>query len=389
VPEDYRKALLGLGYAFRLNETNDDVVVNGVAMNDVTRAVLYFRLKNHGYSSERSAEDAWTFEASNHKFHPILDYLTGLEWDGRDHIGGLCAYFADKQGVFPLWLKRWLIGAVAKVLAAPRGQQNRMLILDGRQDLGKSYFTRWLARGVPGYYIEAPILPEDKDSYVRKMSKWIWEVGELGATTRKADRESLKHFLSQEKVTVRKSYGRHDTEKPALANYIGTINNEVGFLNDPTGSRRFMACTLTRIDWDYAKDVDPDQVWAQAVALFRAGEPWELTPEEKALANSINGQYEVENPVDQYLFRYFEIDPARREWVLPTSEIIDVLRRGELGGADPHRLHGPVAAALRALSLENRRRRFPNYSSPVSAWEGIRVKPQPAQEPGRYGGRSW
>jgi hypothetical protein len=67
--------------------------------------------------------------------------------------------------------------------------------------------------------------------------------------------------------------------------------------------------------------------------------------------------YEVENPVDQYLFRYFEIDPARREWVLPTSEIIDVLRRGELGGADPHRLHGPVAAAL---GLEPTRRRFPN-----------------------------
>jgi hypothetical protein len=30
-----------------------------------------------------------------------------------------------------------------------------------------------------------------------------------------------------------------------------------------------------------------------------------------------------------------------------------------------------------ALGLENGRRRFPNYSNPVSAWEGIRVKPQP------------
>jgi predicted P-loop ATPase len=149
-----------------------------------------------------------------------------------------------------------------------------------------------------------------------------------------------------------------------------------------------MACTLTRIDWDYAKDLDPNQVWAQAVALFEAGEPWELTPDEKALASTINGQYEVENPVDQYLFRYFEIDPAQREWVLPTSEIIDVLRRGELGGTDPHRLHQPVAAALRALGLESRQRRFPNYSNPVTAWEGIRVKPQPAQAPGMYGGRS-
>jgi hypothetical protein len=44
----------------------------------------------------------------------------------------------------------------------------------------------------------------------------------------------------------------------------------------------------------------------------------------------------------------------------------------------------PAVAA--ALGLENMRSRFPNYSSPVSAWEGIRVRPQPVQEPGRNGG---
>lgn len=374
IPEDYRLALLKMGYTFKLNETNDDVLVNGTPMNDITRAVLNFTLKNHGYTNERSAEEAWTFEASNHTFHPILDYLSGLTWDGEDHIGKLCTYFEDKQNAFPIWLKRWLIGAVAKVMAYPRGQQNRMLILDGRQDLGKSYFTRWLARGVPGYYIEAPITPDDKDSYVRKMSKWIWEVGELGSTTRKADRESLKHFLTQEKVTVRKSYGHNDTEKPALANFIGTINNEIGFLNDPTGSRRFMSCTLTRIDWNYAKEVDVNQVWAQAVALFKAGEQWELTKEEKELSNSINCTYEIDNPIAQYLFRYFEIDATQTEWILPSTEILDYLKKNDVGGYELNRMSQLVSAALTTMGLENKLRRLPGYSNPVRSWAGIKIK---------------
>ena len=80
-----------------------------------------------------------------------------------------------------------------------------------------------------------------------------------------------------------------------------------------------MSCTLTRIDWSYAKNVDVNQVWAQAVALYKAGEPWELTPEEKGLSNAINRLYEVDNPITQYLLRHFEMDSSQKAWVLPTS----------------------------------------------------------------------
>ena len=204
VPEDYLNAFKKMGYSFQLNTCNDDIIVNGVPMSDIIFANIMYPLKNHGYRSKENAEIAWKYEASKNRFHPIADYLENLRWDGNDYIGKLCNYFEDEQNVFHLWIKRWLIGCVAKVLAIPQGQQNRMLILDGKQDIGKSYFVRWLCRPVPAYGIENPINPEDKDNRIRLMSKWIWEVSELGATTRKADREALKHFLTVTFCKVRK-----------------------------------------------------------------------------------------------------------------------------------------------------------------------------------------
>lgn len=374
LPVDYSHVFEKLGLRFQLNECNDDIIVNGAPMSDILSATILYPLKNHGYNSKENAEIAWKHEASKNKFHPISDYLDGHKWDGNDHIGKLCSFIEDVDGVFPLWIRRWLIGCIAKVMANPRGQQNRMLVLDGKQNIGKSYFVRWLCSPVPAYHIESPINPEDKDSFIRLMSKWIWEVSELGATTRKADREALKHFLSLENVTVRKSYGHYDTEKPALANFIGTVNNDIGFLSDPTGSRRFMSCTLTRMDWVYSKEVDINQLWAQAVVLFRNGEPWNLTKEEVKQSNEINQTYEVENPFTQYISKYFDIDLSRSDWTMQIAEIIDILKNENVGGMDLYSMQRNVTSAMKYLGIKNVQRRTIGHLNPIRVWEGIKRK---------------
>lgn len=75
---------------------------------------------------------------------------------------------------------------------------------------------------------------------------WIWEVGELGAVARKTDREELKSFISTKNQRDRHAYGRYDAALPAIASYIGTLN-EAEFLNDPTGNRRFVTCDLVAV----------------------------------------------------------------------------------------------------------------------------------------------
>ncbi|RME05554.1 MAG: hypothetical protein D6803_08655, partial [Anaerolineae bacterium] len=319
---DYIKALERLGYRFRLNLCDNSVEVNGEEISDPLRAEIRTKLRDIGIREVNVAEDAYLAEAWQNRYHPVREYLNGLQYDGQDHIGRLAEFFDDEQGVFGIWIRRWLIGAVAKAMM---GVQNRMLILDGPQGIGKSYFVRWLGSALPNYYYEGPINPDSKDDRLLLTRKWIWEVTELGATTRRADREALKGFLSLQEVTIRKPYGRFPITKPALASFIGTVNNETGVLNDPTGSRRFMACTVTAIDWQYTKAVKVDDVWAQAFDLYIAGEPWELTADEKAQAEEINEYYTIEDPIQSAILKHFDVDPQRMDWWMPTIEIVQIL----------------------------------------------------------------
>ena len=365
ISKDFLIALTALGWDFRLNEADDSISVNDAPMSDAIRALIRTQLRDAGYGPLEAAEDAWVAHAGQHSFHPVRDFLLGLSWDGQDHIANLASYFQDQHGVLPMYLRRFLVGAVARVLKG--GAQNRMLILDAMQGKGKSFFVRWLASPLPSYYTEAPILPDDKDSALRLIGSWLWEVAEFGSTTRRADRESLKFFISQETVTVRRPYGRFDIRKPALASFIATINNESGFLADPTGSRRYMTTTLTGIDWAYTDSIRPEDVWAHAVALFKAGEPWNLTADEAQQAASINELYAVGDPVEDAIYRIFELEPHDGSSFMTTAEVLRSVAL-EVTGLNSDALVRRAGAVLTKAGLRQERRR--TSDGQVRGWVG-------------------
>lgn len=347
---DYIAALNSLGYSFRINVCNDVAEVNGEPMSDVRRAKIRSQMRDLNYRQVNVMEDAWIAYAYDQRYHPVRAFLESLTWDGRDHIGNLADFFMDEFGGFCLFLTRWLVGAVARAYEQ-HGCQNRMLVLDGAQGMGKSYFVRWLAdpTGRPELFVEGPINPDEKDDKIRLITAWVWEVSELGSTTRRNDREALKYFLSQQWVTVRKPYGHYDLVKPALASFIGTVNNISGFLDDPTGYRRFMTSHLTAIDWDYANRVDPRQIWAQAKALYDEGEPWELLPEEAEQAQFANEQYEIEDPLDDLFTRHYEVTGDLTHF-MATVDIKRVMN--EAGW----RLKSPRAESMAIADLMKRKR---------------------------------
>lgn len=367
---DYLKILHHLGYAFKYNLVTQEVEVNGNRLTDELAQKIRKQARDSGVWEVGAVADAYGAEAYENRYNPIRDYLSQLKWDGEDTIAKLCDYFTDETGVFATWLRRWLVGAVARVHGS---HQNRVLILDGPQDMGKSKFVEWLASPLPEYFHANSVNPDNKDDEVRLMTVWIWEINEFGSTSRRADREKLKAYLTTERVRVRRPYGRFDVTGPAITSFIGTVNNEQNLLSDPTGSRRFMIAHLKSIDWAYKK-IDVDQVWAQTYALYLANEPWNLTADERKLSNEINESYRMVDLVEETIKEQLLITSDPNDW-MSTVEILNVLKDPYKGNLKPNEVDTrKLATALTKLGLEkptNKRRGL----SVIRGYTGIKIGP--------------
>ena len=201
------------------------------------------------------------------------------------------------------------------------------------------------------YYTEAAINPDDKDHRLRLISTWIWNASEINGTTRKADREALKSFITLQVVRERKPFGKFDIQGQTMCSFFGTVNGDGGFLSDPTGNRRFMACHMLGIDRNYSK-LNVDQIWAHAYDLYSTGEPWDLDEAETEEVNKINDIYTIDDVTAQAIAKYFVIDPKRLDLWLPTIDIVQELEQKGLKFGSPISASMQVSRACTELGLK-------------------------------------
>jgi hypothetical protein len=296
--------------------------------------------------------------AERQGYHPLQDYLLAQEplWDGTPR--GHRLFFDAFAGWLPpqdnhvvvingkpqpsahdKWVRyyeetglRWLISAVARALA-PGCKVDCMPIFVSDQGYYKSLGLQALAVNPAWFTDDIPIDVGDKDAKDALVGKWICEFSEMPHAKR--DVEKFKGFVSRQTDRFRRAYERLTQDWPRQNVFAGS-SNELVYL-DTTGNRRNWAIPLAapvNVEWI---EQNRDQLWAEAVHLYRSERRWWLDENTEKIAGEIQAGYAEDDAIDAPIEIWVERrrDPStRRIAPFEMGELYPALRQ-ELGLGTP------------------------------------------------------
>jgi predicted P-loop ATPase len=152
-----------------------------------------------------------------------------------------------------------------------------MMILIGEQGDGKTTFFKYLACKDEWFNDNFNFKSLDSKAVVEAMSgKWILEMGEMDTMKKDAvTADALKAFVTSQQDTYRVPFGRRPENRKRQCVFCGT-SNDVNFLKDRTGNRRFLPvdcnkrkATKNIFDEESARQ-DFIQAVAEAVHLYKS-----------------------------------------------------------------------------------------------------------------------
>ncbi|MGY2132352.1 VapE domain-containing protein [Hymenobacter sp. HD11105] len=270
------------------------------------------------------------------KYDPFLEYLDSLPpWDQTTDYLQLLADTVNTTNneLWSRWLRKWVVAMVGS-LKQTEVVNHSVLVLAGGQGVGKTTWIENLApRSLKEYTFSGVVDPGNKDTLVHLAECMLINLDELENLS-KSEIGALKSLITQSTINLRRPYARSSEKLPRRASFAGSINSRQ-FLNDTTGSRRFLCTDVVGID--NAHNLDMDLVLSQALWLFENGFQFWFDQNEIAEVHENNHQYQHSTYEEEMLLKAFS--PAKKDeagslfWT--TSEIAAELRSCYNVGNDP------------------------------------------------------
>ncbi|MDP4299949.1 VapE domain-containing protein [Leptothrix discophora] len=295
--------------------------------------------------------------ANANAYHPVREWMRSITWDG---VSRLQDYYDTIKSTTPqkeLYMRKWALSVVAACFREDYrfGAEGVLTFLGGQAAAKTTWagtlFPRvasvdnWVTTG-------CTIDPHNKDTLLIALSSVITEMGEMGTTFRKSDKESLKQFLTQKVDKLRPPYAEKVNSYSRRTVFFGT-SNELLILND-TENRRFWP--IADVEFP-AHNLDVEQFWAEMYAMYRAVLPlcdtrsdsitsgewgWFLSPEERSQLTVDQEDFRTISPIveklQHALYPADECDGANAEWLGATM----ICERA--GIFNPNRAHANEAA---------------------------------------------
>lgn len=255
-------------------------------------------------------------------YDPFAEYFDKLpQWNrDTDFINQLAATVSTTDDVFWRYcFKKWIVASVASLLD-PKIINHTAIIFSGGQGIGK---TTWMESLCPEelklYLFSGTINPTNKDTLVHLSECWFINMDELENMNR-TEIGTLKEIITKSAIRMRKAYGHNNESFPRRASFMGSVNTSQ-FLNDTTGSRRFLCFEVNAIQ--YKHGINLDNVYAQALTLFKEGFRFYFDKDEIALISASNEQYQIKTVEEELLLTWFRKPEATETPLyLSTSQIL-------------------------------------------------------------------
>lgn len=282
--------------------------------DDTLRVIRNFLLLHCGVELKKEhVLDACLSLARATPFNPVVEYLERAEqeWDGESRVANwLSTYLGVKvddenRAYVSAVGSIFLVGAVARANVRESSVKfDTILILEGHTQ-GKGKSTALKILGGPWYSDAELGNVRDKDAAHNLQGVWIQELPELGTIAR-SDLNAMKAFASREVDKFRAPYDAQPNWYPRHCVFAATTN-ESAYLIDPTGNRRYLPVETGDLELE-ALARDRDQLWGEAVAMWRTGFSTVLPEELWAFAAEQQQARTVEEPwaekIDAYLAKH-------------------------------------------------------------------------------------